>query len=56
MTKTLLRRYIGCGKCLKVCPQNCIDKIESEYTIRQNNCLHCGACFENCPEGAVIRL
>lgn len=46
-----------CGKCLKVCPQNCIDKGEPQpYTIRQNNCLHCGDCFENCPAGAIIRL
>lgn len=52
----ITEKCIGCGKCLKVCPQNCIDKIESKYTIRQNNCLHCGACFENCPSGAVIRL
>ena len=50
-------KCIRCGKCLTVCPQNCIDKNESmPYTIRQNNCLHCGACFENCPTGAIIRL
>ncbi|MDE5765519.1 MAG: 4Fe-4S binding protein [Ruminococcus sp.] len=51
----ITEKCIGCGKCLKVCPQNCIDKSEP-YVIRQNNCLHCGACFENCPSGAVIRL
>ncbi|MDE6005583.1 MAG: 4Fe-4S binding protein [Oscillospiraceae bacterium] len=50
-------KCIGCGKCLKVCPQNCIDKGEPKpYTIRQNNCLHCGACFEDCPTRAIIRL
>ena len=48
---------IGCGKCLTVCPQNCIDKGDpAPYNIRQNNCLHCGACFENCPVGAIERL
>lgn len=48
---------IGCGKCLTVCPQNCIDKGDTApYNIRQNNCLHCGACFENCPVGAIERL
>jgi len=50
-------KCIGCGKCLTVCPQNCIDKgTPKPYTIRQNNCLHCGACFEKCPTGAIIRL
>lgn len=48
---------IGCGKCLTVCPQSCIDKGNpAPYNIRQNNCLHCGACFENCPIGAIERL
>ena len=48
---------IGCGKCMTVCPQNCIDRGEPKpYSIRQNNCLHCGACFENCPVGAIERL
>lgn len=50
-------KCIGCGKCLSVCPQGCIDKgAEKPYNIRQNNCLHCGACFENCPVKAVERL
>ena len=48
---------IGCGKCMTVCPQNCIDRgAPTPYNIRQNNCLHCGACFENCPIGAIERL
>ena len=48
---------IGCGKCMTVCPQNCIDRgTPTPYNIRQNNCLHCGACFENCPIGAIERL
>lgn len=50
-------KCIGCGKCLTVCPQNCIYKgTPKPYTIRQNNCLHCGACFEKCPSGAIKRL
>lgn len=50
-------KCIGCGKCLTVCPQNCIDKgAPKPYNIRQNNCLHCGACFEKCPSGAIERL
>ena len=46
----------GCGKCLSVCPQNCIDKGSLKpYNIRQNNCLHCGNCAVNCPVGAIER-
>lgn len=44
---------IGCKSCLNVCPQNCIDIVDSKMMIRQENCLHCGACFEKCPTGAI---
>lgn len=47
---------IGCGKCQKVCPQNCINLAENRAVIQPNHCLHCGACFENCPVGVVERL
>lgn len=47
---------IGCGKCVKVCPQNAVDKRASNpCVIRQNNCLQCGNCFENCPVKAIVR-
>ena len=44
---------IGCGKCLKNCPQRCINAGEP-YHIIQEHCLHCGACYENCPVKAVV--
>ena len=43
---------IGCGTCVKHCPQRCIEE-GKPYVIRQNNCLHCGNCFEHCPVKAV---
>lgn len=43
---------IGCGRCRKVCPQQCIEE-GNPYRIRQNHCLHCGLCYENCPVKAV---
>lgn len=43
---------IGCGKCRKICPQQCID-LGKPYKINQNHCLHCGLCFENCPVKAI---
>lgn len=47
---------IGCGACMKVCPQACIDagnEAGTHYAIRQENCLHCGNCLTVCPVGAV---
>ena len=46
-------RCIGCGKCLKNCPQRCIEP-RTPYAIRQENCLHCGNCFAVCPVKAVF--
>lgn len=48
-------KCIGCGKCLRVCPQNCIDTADNRASIRQENCLHCGRCMEVCPVEAVER-
>lgn len=44
----------GCGSCLSVCPQNCID-INERAEIRQKNCLHCGNCMRVCPSNAIIK-
>ncbi len=46
---------IGCGKCLTVCPQKCIDTTVKPVRINQNNCLHCGNCFRDCPVNAVVK-
>lgn len=44
---------IGCGKCMRGCPQQCITK-GTPLLIHQENCLHCGLCFENCPVQAIV--
>ena len=46
---------IGCGRCAKNCPQNCIEE-GAPYVISQSHCLHCGSCYEKCPIKAVKRL
>lgn len=46
---------IGCGSCVKVCPQKCIAEGEP-YRINPVHCLQCGACREACPAGAVRKL
>ena len=42
---------IQCGKCMRICPQKCIE----DYRINQSHCLHCGLCKEECPVDAVKR-
>lgn len=46
---------IGCGSCVSVCPQNCIDASAVPYRIEQDHCLHCGNCMTVCPASAVER-
>ncbi|MDE6597588.1 MAG: 4Fe-4S binding protein [Clostridia bacterium] len=47
-------KCMGCGKCLSVCPQNCII-LDGQAMIQKENCLHCGNCMRICPTKAVIR-
>lgn len=44
---------IGCGTCLTVCPQKCIDMTKKPVVIDQHHCLHCGRCVETCPKQAI---
>ncbi len=44
----------GCGACLDVCPQSCIDVSGVPAVVDQHRCLHCGACVHACPVGAIV--
>ena len=44
---------IGCGSCVKVCPQKCIITENIPCVIMQDHCLHCGNCLTVCPVSAV---
>lgn len=46
-------RCIGCGTCVKHCPQSCIRE-GNPFVIEQTHCLHCGNCKEHCPAQAVV--
>lgn len=46
---------IGCGSCLEVCPQKCIDLLKTPAVITQEHCLHCGNCMSVCPAVAVVK-
>lgn len=43
---------IGCGKCIDVCPQNCIEA-GTPYQINERHCVHCGACMQVCLYHAI---
>lgn len=42
----------ACGKCIPLCPQNCINK-GTPFVIQQEHCLHCGNCLTICPVNAI---
>lgn len=46
---------VGCDKCRRNCPQQCISKNEP-YIINESNCLHCGLCYEGCPVKAITKV
>ena len=47
---------IGCGKCLYVCPADCIVHDGVPYYIDASKCQSCGSCRDVCPVGAVSVL
>ena len=49
-------KCIGCTKCAKNCPVNCIDgKVKERHVINTPECIKCGNCMEVCPVDAVIK-
>ena len=56
-------KCIGCGKCAKNCPVDCITKTDyvapghklPSYTIDASKCIKCGACIAGCKFGAISK-
>ena len=54
-------KCIGCGKCAKGCPGECITRTDyvapghklASMTIDTAKCVKCGACISNCRFGAI---
>ena len=46
---------IGCGSCLKICPQKCFSLQVGKLAIDERNCTGCMACVEACPVNAIVR-
>jgi len=49
-------KCIGCTKCARVCPVDCISgKVKEIHEIDEATCIACGACYEACPVDAIIK-
>ncbi len=56
-------KCIGCGKCAKNCPVDCISKTDyvapghklPSYAIDSTKCIKCGACIAGCKFGAISK-
>jgi NADH-quinone oxidoreductase subunit F len=56
LTYTITDKCIGCTKCARQCPVNCIQgKVKQLHVIDQVKCIKCGACYTACPVDAIIK-
>jgi len=50
-------KCIGCTKCVRNCPVNCITgELRKLHRIDTTKCIKCGACIQNCPVHAIIHV
>jgi pyruvate formate lyase activating enzyme len=47
---------IGCGICVKTCPEKALEKTEKGIIINRSSCNGCGLCTEECPTTAMDLL
>ena len=49
-------KCIGCTKCKRVCPVECITgSVKVPHVIDENACIECGACFDACRFDAILK-
>ncbi len=49
-------KCIGCTKCARVCPVQCIEgSLRDVHFINESKCIACGACYKACPVNAIIK-
>jgi NAD-dependent dihydropyrimidine dehydrogenase PreA subunit len=50
------KKCIGCGACLKQCPQEAITGEKKQpHIINPEKCIKCGACYDACKFDAIKR-
>ncbi|KIX11356.1 DUF362 domain-containing protein [Dethiosulfatarculus sandiegensis] len=42
-----------CGKCVRICPVNCLEILQNRMTFDYDRCIRCYCCQEVCPENAI---
>ncbi|PKN68878.1 MAG: glycyl-radical enzyme activating protein [Deltaproteobacteria bacterium HGW-Deltaproteobacteria-12] len=47
---------IGCGICVKACPEKALEQTEKDISINHSTCNGCGLCTEECPTTAMELL
>ncbi|MGD0168832.1 MAG: glycyl-radical enzyme activating protein [Smithella sp.] len=52
----LAANCIGCGICVKTCPEKALEKTKKGIIIKRSVCSGCGACVEECPTTAMELL
>ena len=50
---TFTDNCVGCGECVRVCPQGCIEIQDGKAAINKKGCIRCYCCHEFCPAKAV---
>lgn len=49
-------KCIGCTKCARSCPVQCISgKVKTKHIIDESKCIKCGTCMAGCPVSAIIK-